>query len=447
MLPLRRGRALPEAVHGLIGLDNAVPARIGPLHGATNSFTGIQDQPTPVSDDHAGPPSEPGARPIVRSEVFESFSDIPAAWNDICRNDDLAMDLRVLDVFQRTLADQCRCWGIIVYDAQGAAIACAALCLFETELIESKNHRVIRWRDRLRRVFPKLCRMPVLFCGLPVPSGASHLRLKTGASPDDAIVEIERVMQELGRKVGAWLTVFKELDEASPFAHVLTRRGYIRGAIPPMHLLDASFASFAGYRDSLKSRYRTQVLRSQKKLSAAKFEVLHGRGAAFLMDHFDDRAYRLYRAVQEKAKHKLELMPAGFFREMATALGDEVSLTVIRRAGRICAFTFAITRGNNHYNMYSGIDYALNSDGDLYFNLFYQDMDQAFRAGAEALHLGQTSDAFKSRLGTRAEKLWFYARAWPAAANPLLRLSAPLAFPKVATVRPHDVFNTASPSR
>jgi hypothetical protein len=116
-------------------------------------------------------------------ELFESFGEVPAAWNEVYRKDDIAMDPRVLDVFQRTLSDQCRCWGVIVLDGQGAAIGCAALCLFQTELLESENPVVIRWRDRLRRLFPKLGRMPVLFCGLPVPSGESHVRAGRALPP------------------------------------------------------------------------------------------------------------------------------------------------------------------------------------------------------------------------------------------------------------------------
>jgi Peptidogalycan biosysnthesis/recognition len=388
----------------------------------------------------AQPDYVPPESNFTSSKLFESFGDVPAVWDDICHPEDLAMDLKVLEVFQRTLADQCRCWGLIVYDAGGIAIGCAGLCLFQTEIIESTNPFILRWRERLRRIFPRLGRMPVLFCGLPVPAGATHLRVREGASTEAVLTEVDRALQRLARGLGARLTVFKELDDASPLAAGLSRKGYVRGAIPPMHLLDVSFETFAHYRDALKSRYRSQVHRSQKKLGLAGFEVLHGRGHAFVAEQFDEHAYQLYVAVQTRAEQKLELMPASFFREMATALKDEVLLTVIRREGLICAFTFAITRGRTHYNMYSGLDYALNTDGDLYFNLFYHDMDQAFRAGATSLHLGQTSDTFKSRLGTRAEKLWFFTRARPASLNTLLHLFAPLVFPKVAEVEPNDVF-------
>jgi hypothetical protein len=351
--------------------------------------------------------------------------------------------LDVLRIFQRTLADQCLCWGVIVYD-HGAAIGCAALCLFQTEFVDISHPTLARLRDRARRVWPAFMRMSVLFCGLPAPSGATHLRVRASADAGEiglVAAEVDRVMRRVARATGARLLVFKELEETSgALAQSLRQAGYMRGGIPPMHLLNRSFKSFADYRGALRSRYRAQIQRSQKKLEAAGLEALSGRGAAFFDAHWNDDVHRLYVAVQRRAELKLELMPSAFFRELAHALGDEVSLTLLRRAGRVCAFTFAITRAGTHYNLYSGLDYALNSDGDLYFNLFYNDLDQAFRSGATSVHMGQTSDSFKSRLGSTAQPLYFFVRARAAWLNAALRLLAPVAFPKAPAAPSHDVF-------
>ena len=350
------------------------------------------------------------------------------------------MDVNVLSVFQRTLADQCRCWGVIVSD-RGAAIGCAALCLFPTELFDISHPLLARLRDGVRRVWPGFMRMSVLFCGLPVPSGATHFRTRSSEDVSRVAAEVDRVMRRIAPTVGAKLLVFKELEETSgALAEPLQRAGYMHGGIPPMHLLNRPFESFADYRDALKSRYRAQIQRSEKKLKAAGFEALSGRGAAFFDAHWSDEAHQLYVAVQSRAEQKLELMPAAFFRELAHALGDEVLLTVIRRAGRVCAFTFAVTRAGAHYNLYSGLDYELNNEGDLYFNLFYNDLDQAFRSGATSVHMGQTSDSFKSRLGSATQPLYFFVRARAPWMNAALRLFAPFAFPAVRPVRPQDVF-------
>jgi hypothetical protein len=355
----------------------------------------------------------------MRSVLFDSFAHVPEAWYEVCSPDDLAMDLRVLEVFRSTLKDQCRCWALLIFDDSGTVIGCAALCAFKTG------------------------GMKVMFCGLPVPSGATHLRVRDGADIKMVVEEVERVMQQLAASQECRLLVFKEFgDNTDSLTATLREAGYICGDIPPMHVLDGRFKSFTEYQNAIKSRYRKQIRSSQQQLEAAGFEIFCGRGAAFFKQHYNDDVHQLYVAVQKRAKHKLELMPASFFTELAEVLGNEVLLTLIRRDSRVCAFTFAITRGETHYNLYSGLDYELNNEGDLYFNLFYTDMDQAFSAGATSLHLGQTSDDFKSRLGTKTERLHFYVHARSRAFHALLRMVSPLAFPKVKPVRPHDVFST-----
>jgi len=54
--------------------------------------------------------------------------------------------------------------------------------------------------------------------------------------------------------------------------------------------------------------------------------------------------------------------------------------------------------------------------------------------------MGQTSDSFKSRLGSTTQPLYFFVRARAAWMNAALRLFAPVAFPAVRPVRPQDVF-------
>lgn len=358
------------------------------------------------------------------------------------------MDLDVLDIFQRTLSDQCRCWGLMVKNQQQRVVGCAALCVFPVEFIETNAPFVIRLRNVVRRIWPNFLRMNVVFCGLPVPAGSTHLVVNDGADVIAIMEAVEQNMRLLARKHRGKLLIFKELNsQTDPISTTLSTQGYVSGGIPPMHLFERTFADFPDYLKALKSRYRTQIVRSQKKLEEAGFEVLQGRGNVFFSEQFTEQVYSLYVEVQQRAAQKLELMTAAFFREMAARLNDQVLLTVIRRKGRVCAFTFSITRGGTHYNMYSGLDYAMNNEGDLYFNLFYHDMDRAFRDGATSMHLGQTSDDFKSRLGTRAEPLWFFAKSPSEFMNRIFQRFAPRIFAKVPMVQTNDVFNKPPPTR
>jgi hypothetical protein len=384
----------------------------------------------------------------VDSTLFDSYHDIPAAWGDLCPKDILGMDLDVLSIFQRTLSNQFRCWGLMLKDQQQQVVGCAALCVFPVEFFDTNAPLAIRLRDVVRRLWPMFLRMNVVFCGLPVPSGSSHLAVKADADVLAVIEEVEHNMRLLAKQHRCRLLVFKEMNDLDgPVGTTLSAQRYVSGDIPPMHVFERAFGDFDDYMKALKSRYRTQIVRSQKKLKEAGFEVLQGRGNSFFSEHFNADVYSLYVDVQQRAARKLELMTAAFFSELAARLDHEVLLTVIRRDARVCAFTFSITRGRQHYNMYSGLDYALNGEGDLYFNLFYNDMDRAFRDGVTSMHLGQTSDEFKSRLGTRAESLWFFAKSPSAVINRILHRFAPLMFPKVSAVETNDVFSQSPPSK
>lgn len=387
-------------------------------------------------------------KPLIDSTLFDLYHDVPDVWYDLCPKDILGMDPEVLGIVQRTLSNQCRCWALVLKDEKQQLVGCAALCVFPVELIETNLRVVIRLRDLVRRFWPAFLRMNVVFCGLPVPSGSSHLVVKDDADVAAVLEAVEQKMRVLAKEHRGRLLVFKELNDwAGPIGATLSAQRYVSAGIPPMHLFERAFADFGDYMKALKSRYRQQITRSQKKLAQAGFEVVQGRGSRFFNEHFNAHVYSLYVEVQQRAERKLELMTAAFFHEMAAHLDDEVLLTVIRREGRACAFTFSITRGRTHYNMYSGLDYALISEGDLYFNLFYHDMDRAFRDGVTSMHLGQTSDGFKSRLGTRAEALWFFAKSPSALINRILHQIAPLIFPKLAAVDTNDVFNESPPAK
>src|SRR5689334_22740986 len=96
---------------------------------------------------------------------------------------DLATDRRLLVAFEATMGEQCRCWTAIVSEtASGAAAAGACLCLFTVDPIDTTGVTTKTAARVLRRLWPGSLRFRVLFCGLPVPSGENHLRMRNDAA-------------------------------------------------------------------------------------------------------------------------------------------------------------------------------------------------------------------------------------------------------------------------
>jgi predicted N-acyltransferase len=377
--------------------------------------------------------------------LHESVAEIAdCEWKQVTAGaSPFAADRRLIVALERAMVGQARCWTIAIREGGGRMAAVACLVLFTMDMVETGPPWLRRIAARARRWTPGLLRFKVLFCGLPVPGAQHHLFVAPDADRTEVLRMLHKTMRELGRKHRARMLIVKEfdLDECAWMAE-LEQMGYIRGELPVEHLLTGEFDSFDAYRAALKARYRQQVIRSEKKLRQQGLTVKHLRGPA-IAQMYTDEVHALYLAVHARSRTKLELLPASLFRELAQQFGDDASLTVIQRPsnGQIVAFTFALRDADGGYhNLYSGLDYQLNPEADLYFNLFYHDLDYAFRHGASVVHLGQTSDDFKARLGSTQRRVYCFARATGNLLNIGFRRIAQRVFLAVHHAHTHEVF-------
>jgi membrane-associated phospholipid phosphatase len=155
--------------------------------------------------------------------------------------------------------------------------------------------------------------------------------------------------------------------------------------------------------------------------------------------------HALYDAVVRKSEIKLELLPHEFFIEFARAFPGDCSLTVIRKDARIVAFNWGLLDGRTYHFIFCGIDYTL-AEGDLYFNLMFNQFDLALRSGVPYVELGQTADSFKARLGSTPHPLVAYVKGTSAVARCVLAAGFKLIFPKPPPSPSFDVFkSTAKP--
>jgi len=378
----------------------------------------------------------------LTAELYGETGQIDlTAWSAVIASDDWPMSPAVIAVQERSLAGQARIWCLAIKDRTGHCQACAALALFRTDIVQASPKLFQSAVSTLRRFSPKVLRMGILFCGLPIPDGGSHLRIAQNADRSAVLKCLDQTMQELARRHRARFIVVKEFETAemralSGFNHL----GYITGDIPPMHRLTRSFDSFDAYRDALRSSYRRQVDASLAKFAAAGLTVRHHRGSEDIARHFTDDFHQLYLNVLYRNDARLEEFPASFFRDLPRVLPDHFMLTVIEDHGRPLAFAFGLDTDGCYSNLYVGVDYSENERADLYFNAFYHPMRAAFARGVKEIKFGATSSAFKSRLGANASPTQFFARTVSPMLQPLFGAASGVLFPAVQPVMPRSVF-------
>lgn len=369
--------------------------------------------------------------------LYNSIDEVPANDWAALSADDLSLDPRLLRVLELTASHEARFWYVVIRDSSSRPAAIAALCRYSVDALETTSPRIRTMIAALRKLSPNLLRFGVLFCGLPVPSGACHLKLAPETNSREVLTALDLTLDSLARKTRSRLITLKEFPAAEVLRGPIGRLGYLTGDIPPAYVLDRSFTSFDEYLTALRSTFRRQISSSIKKGAELETTLLTGDAAA---DAFTPEIHAMYLAVRDRAKYRMETLTREFFCETFRAFENDASLLVLSLRDRPVGFSFGLTFQGIYHNLYVGLDYEANAEADVYFNLYHQDLARAFASGAREMHLGQTSDAFKQRLGARAEPLVFYVRAVSPLVQFFLRRFSRLAFPSIEVLPPKQVW-------
>lgn len=377
-------------------------------------------------------------------QLYDSIFDIdPVQWYQVVDViHDLSMNRELIHLTETSLSNQAKFWNVLIRDSNQQPVACACLCLFQADGVQSCPEIIMCTATAIRKVWPNILKFSVLFCGLPIPSAETHLKIVAHVDPEPILILLNEVMQKLATQQKADLVVLKEFseDHAANISTALHALNFIRGDVAPTYELHRHFSDFKDYQSALRANYRRQVQKTMNKFMAANLHVQQVEGAAAIENLFTDQVYQLYLNVWRKSAEKLECLPQTFFSQLGYAMPLEARLTLISEGKQVVAFAIGLLHNQVYKNLYCGIDYVLNAKADLYFNLYYHELDYAFIDKATKITLGQTSDEFKSRLGAIAHPRYFFVRAKNPLAQWALKIFHTLLFPAVTLPAKRQVF-------
>jgi predicted N-acyltransferase len=392
---------------------------------------------------HRPATGSPGDRGPYSISLVRSIDERDAdEWHTACGGRaDAVMDPRFLRAVEHSMGADTHFWNVIFRDAAGMLVGAAALSLYTIDGLLLAPPRWKQAGTRLRRLWPNFLKVPVLLCGSPVSTGESHLRIAPGADHPALLRQLDRLMVRLAARQRTPFVVFKEFAPREVVrTDALLDLGYLRADSPAMNYFPARYRDFDHFCASIRSRYRRQILHSRKKFQRSGLRVEHLRGNEGFEKLYTDEVHRLYLAVLSHADVTFECLPSQFFRELALQYGEHAAFTVIFQGERIVAFVCGIFDQHNYLNFFCGFDYHLNEEADLYFNLMYEDLDYALRQNARSLHVGQTANEFKSRMGCYLEPRFFYVKSRDPVLQFLVRTGSLYLFPPAPPITERNLF-------
>jgi predicted N-acyltransferase len=395
----------------------------------------------PAAPRHSSLRSDAGAYTI---RLFDSASDIErSAWEALCASTGATvfMDLRFVTAVEAALKSSCRFWFAIVYDDELRPAACAGFTAMTVDFTDFGDRRVT-WIVKYAPFLKRFRNMRMLFCSLPGSPGDRSLVISPEADSEKVLTLLDREMLRLAAECNADAVILKEFspDDLAPTKPLLGL-GYQRVEIPAMHLLDPAFGkTFAEYCAALRTRYRQQVNKSTRKLKNSGIVSTVLADPEEILRRYTRDTHAMYEEMTRKSDLRIEVLPYEYFRELVHHLNGRMELVSLIKDDGIVAFGWCCRDEVTYHMMYAGIDYRLNKDFDLYFNLMYAGFDRALRTGVSRIHVGQTATVFKARMGCFHEPRYVYTKGVGFFMSWLFRLGSSLLVIKKPSNPPADIF-------
>jgi Acetyltransferase (GNAT) domain len=374
--------------------------------------------------------------------VFESIEDVDlAAWESVraAGGSSIFMDPRFIAAAESSMKNNYRFWYVIIYDDDNHPVACAGLCAMTIDLADWATPRLASLIRRVPKALLSFLKVKALFCGLPGSPGEKNLALRSTDASSQVLRLLDEVICDLAARTGMDLIVYKEFgNDDLAWMDALLDLGYRRVPIDPMQFFKPAFADFAQYCAALSSRYRRHITLSMRKLKSAGVEPSILTDPEEILRAYTPEVHDLHSQMVAKAEINIEVLPIEFFHQLTSRLKGNVELVTLSKDSRILAIAWCLQDASSYYLLYGGLDYQLNHQMDLYFNLMYATLDRALQKRVSKIYVGQTADAFKARIGCYAEPLYAFAKGRGVVMSPLVRYGGNLAHRPVST--PRDIF-------
>jgi predicted N-acyltransferase len=336
-----------------------------------------------------------------------------APWDAVCQAARHPfMDRRFLRAVEIAFAAEAKFRYATVEDNAGQTVACACFSCYTVDGCVLAPPAAQRFVNAVRRWWPAFFRFRVLLCGLPVSTSGGQVVLTEGVDLQRLALTFDQIAVHLAHQSRTKFISFKEYDpvlaeKLSPLA----QHGYRRALSVVTHWLIGEYESFDAYYESRSKRHRANIRRHFRKLEEAGLTWQQYRGRDDVGRLFTDDVHRLYLNVFDRSQAKFERLPIAFFHELARHLPDESSFTFVFQGDRPVGFCCGVASPAAHTLLYCGLDYTLNANSDLYFNIMYRGLGQGLAPGVGTVFVGASADEFKQHMGCTQVPLSIYLKA------------------------------------
>lgn len=266
----------------------------------------------------------------------------------------------------------------------------------------------------------------LLVNGNTFTTGEYGIYLADDAVPEDekpGILEecIEAVIAKESSRIKISGVLIKDFYGAERESYkILSKCGYLEFPVQPNMILDLdpSWETFDDYLGAMTSKYRTRARKAIKRAADLDIRPMDAEEIKLQMPTI----YRLYEQVIDPSSFKLTKLGIDYFIRMKETLGDRFHFYgFYDKEGKLMAFISLYMDGDELIAGFTGLEYDVRDDYDLYLNVLYKLADIGVQLKASKVVYGRTAMEIKSGVGAEPYKMYLYTRHRSAILNWLVQ--------------------------
>ena len=358
----------------------------------------------------------------MKTKIFNTINDVPKqAWNQIQSGHSCCYSHEFWQVVEQSQLNDFLHNYVLFYDDADQAVAISSFYTITTDIAIFAPPRLRNGLLKIRRYFPNFLKFKMLECGTPISLNKPFVA--SAATTDLAVTEaLNRVLMGLAKKQGHFLIVVRDFEPATEAAGQLFKQlGYHLVDSLPTTYLSVSWPNPQAYLDSLKSYYRSKLL---KHLNINRQQgIRHELHDNF--EHLADILCQQWLVVHNHAsEYQREILTPEFYREFSSKLGPRSKAILFYRHDELIGHALLLLDGPMLRWLYFGRTDAVNDS--LYIYVAHKVVETAILLGVTELEMGLTTYAIKKDLGAYMSPIKFALRSPSWFINPFVGFYYPL---------------------
>ena len=351
----------------------------------------------------------------------KSVVSLEAEWKECFDDNHLMLSYNLQRVLEESNQPNVDLHYLTAYDERGilAVVPCFGY-RFEMETVALPVLQ--RLVQGIRKVIPGFLRSRIFVIG-SVMSTCNHLLGLKDMNDESRWNngQLQAIFDELRKKAAELhigLMTVKELpEEMTQFlkSH-LNKQFFFFDSLPTTYF-DVIPRERGGYVQAIRTRYRNK-LKHRKAVAAAAglhWEIVNS------CKGLEKDLYALYSQVMDNTSVSFERMNEAYFFKVEEILRCPDSYYVLgyqdlppaegAPAGtppprKLISGEFVMCKNGTMYSLFVGFDYKIKASSDMYFNTYYEAIDEAERRNLAKIWFGQTCYEVKAEIGCKTSKLY-----------------------------------------